>query len=244
SAEDPREPAEKGQRADWELLESSDGLDASTRGALKDLERMASFNRDLQRAGAPDAAVEQAGAAPERWGHLMLLEPVGAGAQGEVWRAWDATLQRQVALKFLATEGTRTVSSDLIAEARALARVRHPGVVAVHGVAEHGGRTGMWMEWIEGLTLAREIERRGALPAREVARIGVELCSALEALEGAGVVHRDVKPANIVLEAGGRVVLTDFGLGWRPALDDTRARTSGTPLFMAPELLGGGEPSL
>src|SRR5256885_9519007 len=111
SAEDPREPAEKGERADWELLESSAGLDSSTRGALKDLERMASFNRDLQRIGAVrDAPVEQTGAVPERWGHLMLLEPVGAGAQGEVWRAWDATLQRQVALKFL-QEGTGAVSS-------------------------------------------------------------------------------------------------------------------------------------
>src|SRR5262249_23507184 len=86
-------------------------------------------------------------------------------------------------------------------------------------------------------------ERRGALPAREVAHIGLELCSALEALESAGVVHRDVKPANIVLGTGRRGVLTDFGLGWRSALDATKGRASGTPYFMAPELLRGEEPN-
>jgi Tol biopolymer transport system component len=221
-------------------------LDASTARALKDLERIAIFNRELQRTGTVrDGPPAEPANQPERWGHLMLLERVGAGAQGEVWRVWDATLQRQVALKFLQAEaGPGAPSSNLVTEARALARIRHPGVVAVHGIAEHDGRTGMWMEWIEGLTLAREMERRGALPAREVARIGIELCSALEALESAGVIHRDVKPANIVLETTGRVVLTDFGLGWRGALDGAnQGPLSGTPVFMAPDILGGGEPS-
>jgi serine/threonine protein kinase/Tol biopolymer transport system component len=242
---DDRRPPGGDEVDDWEVLQSSADLDQGTASALKDLERIAAFSRDLQRTGTmPDGAPHESSPAPERWGHLMLLERVGAGAQGEVWRAWDATLQRQVALKFLQTEGIgRTATSRLVAEARALARVRHPNVVGVYGVAEHDGRAGMWMEWIEGLTLAREIERRGGLPPREVARIGLDLCSALEALEAAGLVHRDVKPANIVLETGGRVALTDFGLGWRPALEGVKGSSSGTPLFMAPELLRGGEPS-
>lgn len=248
TADDPRDRPDPGDdRSDWEILESRENLDSSTRRALKDLEQIATFNHQLQEDETPrDTTPLEFGTLPGRWGHLMVLERVGAGAQGEVWRAWDPALQRQVALKFLQSAGSAAggaPSNELVSEARALARVRHPGVVSVFGVAQHDGRTGMWIEWIEGLTLAREIERRGALPAREVAHIGLELCSALEALESAGVVHRDVKPANIVVEAGRRVVLTDFGLGLRPDVDETKGRSSGTPYFMAPELLRGGKPS-
>ncbi|HEU5311973.1 MAG TPA: protein kinase, partial [Candidatus Eisenbacteria bacterium] len=100
------------------------------------------------------------------------------------------------------------------------------------------------MECLEGTTLLRELERSGNLTEEKVLHIGMELCSALEALEGAGLVHRDIKPANVMLEASGRVVLTDFGLGWRPSLDGAASvRSSGTPLFMAPEVLTGGQPS-
>jgi serine/threonine protein kinase len=129
---------------------------------------------------------------------------------------------------------------SLLNEARALARVRHPGVVAVHGIAENDGRMGMWMEYVHGATLAREIELRGALPPRDVARIGLELSRALESVHREGLVHADVKPANVVLEAGGRVVLVDFGLGKHFVLSDSETvRPSGTPLFMSPELLSG-----
>ncbi len=128
--------------------------------------------------------------------------------------------------------------SVLLEEARALARVRHPGVVAVYGIAQHDGRVGMWMEFLEGSTLAAEIERRGSLTAAEVVRIGLALCRALEALEAAGLVHRDLKPSNVVLEADGRVVLTDFGLGQRWELANG-SHASGTPVFMSPEVLSG-----
>ena len=202
-------------------------------------------NRRLQRPSttSPDIAPIR----PEPWGGLLLLEPLGAGAQGQVWRAWDPTLQRQVALKFLQRWGAphdRAAWTELLVEARALARVRHRAVVAVHGIAEHDGRSGMWMECLQGNTLAKELERSGRLPEEKVLTIGLELGSAIEALEDAGLLHRDIKPANIMLEAGGRVVLTDFGLGWRPSLDgDVSVRSSGTPLFMAPEVLSGGNPS-
>lgn len=179
----------------------------------------------------------------QRWGDLVLLERIGAGARGEVWRAWDPSLQREVALKFLqATSRAESPEpeSELWNEARAVARIRHRGVVAIYGIATHDHRAGMWMERLQGPTLSREIERLGGLPAGQVTDIGLQLCSALEALEAAGLVHRDIKPSNIVLENDGRVVLTDFGLGWRPGLDDAeRWGISGTPLFMAPEVLAG-----
>jgi len=246
----------EGQPVDWGKAESGlEGADdqASVR-ALRDLARIAEYHRRLQRSplGAEGplrdsgavAGTTRSAARPEQWGDLTLLERASAGASGEVWRAWDAWLQREVALKFLLTlEGPApedASDSPLLEEARALARVRHPGVVAVHGIAGHDGRVGMWMELLRGRTLASEIERRGSLPPEEVTRIGLDLCRALQAVEAAGLVHRDIKPANIVLEADGRVVLTDFGLGRRRAdLRPGASGSSGTPFFMSPEILAG-----
>ncbi|HET7498771.1 MAG TPA: protein kinase [Candidatus Eisenbacteria bacterium] len=259
-----------GAPIDWDAARTdalSPETDASFR-ALQDLARIAAFNRALQRGPEGDGAdaeaeagtgVEQTGGAdePGRWGHFTLLEPIGAGAAGEVWRAWDASLHREVAVKFLqaraaapGADGASTApgagpSAALLGEARALARVRHPSVVAVYGIAELDGRPGMWMELLRGRALASEIETRGALSPAETARIGAQLCAALEAIDQAGLVHRDIKPANVVLESDGRVVLTDFGLGWRRRLipADAPRKGSGTPLFMSPDLLDGGPPT-
>ena len=241
-----------GSPVDWDQVEVDGTLDADTVGAMREVARIAEFNRVLQRAEEkPSQTVLQQGSEGvplQRWRDLTLLEPIGTGAKGEVWRAWDSTLQRQVALKFLLTSPSDPSSSDsrdLLNEARALARVRHPSIVTVHGIAEHEGRIGMWMECVPGGTLAREIERVGALPAHDVARVGLQLCAALGALETAGLVHRDIKPTNILLESEQRVVLTDFGLGWRRDHDpeDAAPKSSGTPYFMAPEVLAGGRPT-
>lgn len=238
-----------GTPVDWQEASADTGLDIDTLEAMRDVARIAEFNRGLQSSGdlSPSAkAPSPARPTLDRWRDLTLLEPAGAGAQGEVWRAWDATLRRQVALKFLQPASGRedSTSTQLLGEARALARVRHPSVVTVFGIAEDQGRVGMWMEWIPGVTLAREIERVGAMPARQVAWVGWHIASALGALDAAGLVHRDIKPANILLESEDRVVLTDFGLGWRPALEEEMGRkSSGTPLFMAPEVLGGETPT-
>ena len=260
STEDPIDDLSRsvseGSPVDWDRAESGarSADDRDSLHALRDLERIADYHRRLQRSplrdsgsarvGRAEGSATRSGARPEQWGDLTLLERASAGASGEVWRAWDAWLQREVALKFLVTlDGPAPVDtrgSPLLDEARALARVRHPGVVAVHGIAEHDGRVGMWMELLNGRTLASEIERRGSLPPREVAQIGLDLCRALQAVEAAGLVHRDIKPANIVLEASGRVVLTDFGLGRRRMDADLGgSRSSGTPLFMSPEILAG-----
>jgi eukaryotic-like serine/threonine-protein kinase len=251
SADDPLDDlassVSDGTRIDWDRV-AADPEDASEVQGLRDLERIAAFSRALQRSGGtdgapPDALAVPAGIRPQHWGDLTLLERIGAGSNGEVWRAWDATLQREVALKFLQSrriEASGTAREVLLEEARALARVRHPGVVTVHGISEHEGRPGMWMEFLRGPTLAQEIERQGALPVSDVLRIGIGLCAALEAVDRAGLVHRDLKPANVILEPDGRVVLTDFGLGWRRAGSTEQApRGWGTPVFMSPEIMNG-----
>jgi TolB-like protein/tetratricopeptide (TPR) repeat protein len=255
NADDPldelSESVLKGEPRDWALDETKDGLDPEAVRALRDVERIADFSRQLQRTPPPPppgAPANWTAGPPKPWGHLMLLEVIGAGARGAVWRAWDPTLQREVALKFLQDSGAPSTSGssllELLSEARALARVHHRAVATVHGIAEHDGRAGMWMEYLRGPSLAREMERSGPLPPRRVVHIGLELCAALEALEAADLVHRDIKPANIVIEADNRVVLTDFGLGWRPALDETQPpRSSGTPIFMSPEMLAGEVPT-
>lgn len=173
---------------------------------------------------------------------------MGAGTFGEVWRAWDPALRREVAVKFLhdrATAASGAGHGALLGEARTLARIRHPGVAAVYGVGEFDGRAGLWMEYLRGTSLASILEGKGPMPWRDVTRIGRDLCSALEALEYAGLVHRDIKPANVVVEADGRVVLADFGLGVRRRLAQRTEMPSGwgTPLFMAPSLLKGGAPT-
>jgi Tol biopolymer transport system component len=236
-----------GDPVDWETATSSTNeREQASVQALRDVERVALGYRMLHASAIPHEnapAAPRGRSGPRQWGDLTILELARAGATGEIWRAWDPWLQREVALKFLQVPGgSETVGveeSALLEEARALARVRHPSVVAVYGIAEHDRRVGMWMEFLEGITLEAEIERRGALPPLEVAEIGLALCRALEAVESAGLVHRDIKPANVVLEATGRVVLTDFGLGRRWELGRQSWRASGTPIFMSPGVLAG-----
>jgi predicted ATPase len=241
-----------GRPVAWAGASETPAGDRLAIAALDAIARIADFNRGLQRSPGPEA---RAGASltvavPEsavRWGELALLEQVGTGASGEVWRAWDVRLQREVALKFpqarIAARSGSELESPLLTEARALARLRHPGVVAVYGIAQHDGRVGMWMELLRGKTLAAAIEHDGRLRPADVARIGYELAGALAAVHDAGLVHRDIKPANVILEPDGRVVLTDFGLGQPHGTETTPGRFAGTPMFMAPELFSGGASS-
>ena len=182
---------------------------------------------------------------PERWGSLVVRERVGAGVFGEVYRAYDEQLQREVALKLLRV-GSRSsdrLAAKVLNEGRLLARLRHPNVVLVHGVEARGDRVGLWMEFVRGCTLEQLLDRQGLFGAREAALIGQDLCRALAAVHAAGLVHRDVKAQNVMREEGGRVVLMDFGTGV-PVREDESGRgapAAGTPLYLAPELLEGGE---
>jgi len=230
------------------LASISDGLPADWAGAERDaskadrtrlarlhgLSRIAAFNRELQR--APE---DRSG--PARWGDLVLLERLGTGSRGEVWRAWDPTLEREVALKLLRSGHEDTT---LLEEGRSLARVRHPHVVNVMGVDRREGRVGMWMELVRGGTLEQIVRAQGPLAPREVRRLGLEIGAAVGAVHAAGLVHRDIKPANVIRDAEGRYVLTDFGLGLREERPVAGlGRPSGTPMYMAPELLAGAQAS-
>jgi serine/threonine protein kinase/tetratricopeptide (TPR) repeat protein len=180
---------------------------------------------------------------PRVWGHLHLLEKVGEGSFGEVYRAYDRRLSRDVALKLLRADArTHTpLAERLLREGRALARVHHQNVVTVFGAEEHDGRVGLWMELVEGRTLAESVAREGPYSAREATLIGQDLCRALAAVHAAGLVHRDIKAQNVMRQHGGRVVLMDFGAGElrdRPTRAG-RVRVTGTPLSTAPEVLAG-----
>lgn len=187
---------------------------------------------------------------PERprfvWGPLRVFEKIGEGGFGEVYRAFEPVLQRQVALKLSRADDRDSTASTgwPVAEARRLARVRHPNILTIHGIEEHDGRAGIWTEFIHGSTLERLLTDGGPLAEPELVRIGIAVCRALAAVHAADVVHGDVKSSNVMREVGGRIVLMDFGAGIdlgslaEPRLHSTGSVT-GTPLIMAPELLEG-----
>jgi eukaryotic-like serine/threonine-protein kinase len=180
-----------------------------------------------------------------RWGHLELHERIGEGTFGEVYRARDTQLDREVAVKLLRVGGLSTdrQTRRVLREGRSLARVEHDNVVAVYGAEAHEGRVGLWMELIRGATLEQLLRAHGPFSAREAALIGQDLCSAVAAVHNTGLVHRDIKAQNVMREEGGRLVLMDFGAG-QPAGDNAAAavgRLTGTPLYLAPEVLAGGD---
>lgn len=189
-------------------------------------------------------------------GRYRVVEQLGRGGMGVVWRAVDEVLGREVAVKELRTYNDSSgpeldgLRIRMQREARAAARVRHPGVVAVHDVTEHEGRPVIVMELVDGPSLDGVLGERGLLDPREAASIGARVLEALAAAHRAGVLHRDVKPGNVLLErTSGRVVLTDFGIA---AMDDpgdgsaTHLTRSGELVgsldYLAPERAQGQEP--
>ncbi|MET9954719.1 protein kinase [Streptomyces sp. NPDC006339] len=171
-------------------------------------------------------------------GRYRLLDVLGEGGMGTVWRARDELLGREVAVKEvrapagLPTEDRERLFARLEREARSAARIAHRNVVTVYDVALDDGRPWIVMELVRGLTLAETLEAEGPLPPRRAAHVGAEVLAALRAAHAAGVLHRDVKPANVLLSNDGRVVLTDFGI----------AAVAGTsPLTMTGELIGSPE---
>ncbi len=239
---------------DWHAQKASGEGDASRLAGLKVVESVAMAYGSLMETtadgGEPAAGPPRAAAAEPalfEWGHLRALERLGGGSFGEVFRAYDPLLDREVALKLrrvqeVAAEAGRR---EFIREARLLARVRHPNVVVVHGADTHDGRVGLWTDLVNGRTLEEFLAEEGPMAPQSVALIGLDLCRALAAVHAAGLVHGDVKPANVMRERGGRIVLMDFGAG----LEILEGRISGdaggprgTPLAMAPEVLHGGTP--
>uniref|UniRef100_UPI003F49A3EB serine/threonine-protein kinase n=1 Tax=Streptomyces sp. CA-141956 TaxID=3240051 RepID=UPI003F49A3EB len=180
-------------------------------------------------------------------GRYRLAHLLGQGGMGAVWQAHDEQLGRDVAVKELrlpehlgAAERQNWIGR-LEREARAAARLKHPGIITVHDrISGPDGRPWIVMELVDGGSLADLIEAQGALPPQRVAEIGLQVAAALDAAHRRGITHRDIKPANILLEEG-RVVLTDFGIA---ALEGDATLTAtgmimGTPAFMAPEQVRG-----
>jgi TolB-like protein/predicted Ser/Thr protein kinase len=178
----------------------------------------------------------------EEWGPLKILGKVGRGTFGDVYRAWDTRLDREVALKILRRSESDHdgAKSTIIEEGRLLARVRHHNVVTVYGAERISGHVGVWMEFIHGETLEDELTRQGPFDVDRVLKIGIDLADALATVHRAGLLHRDVKTRNIIREGTDRLVLTDFGAGELLDVETEHAsRTVGTPLCAAPEVLAG-----
>ncbi|MFF3992372.1 serine/threonine-protein kinase [Streptomyces cyaneofuscatus] len=183
-------------------------------------------------------------------GRYRLGEVLGRGGMGKVWRAHDEVLHRTVAVKEL-TAGLYVAEADRLVlhartqkEARAAARITHPGVVTVHDVIEYDKRPWIVMQYVDGPSLADEAKEKGDIAPREAARIGLHVLSALRAAHSAGVLHRDVKPGNVLLARSGQVLLTDFGIAAIEG-DSTITRTGelvGSIDYLAPERVRGGDP--
>ncbi|MFG2419173.1 serine/threonine-protein kinase [Streptomyces sp. NPDC048448] len=183
-------------------------------------------------------------------GRYRLVESIGSGGMGRVWRAHDEVLHRAVAVKELTaalyvTEGDRArLLARTHAEARAAARINHSAVVTIHDVLEHDNRPWIVMELVEGNSLADEVKDRGRIEPAEAARIGLWVLRALRAAHAAGVLHRDVKPGNVLLSPDRRVLLTDFGIAQVEG-DTTITRTGeivGSVDYLAPERVRGQDP--
>ncbi|MGP9021696.1 serine/threonine-protein kinase [Streptomyces sp. BR1] len=183
-------------------------------------------------------------------GRYRLLSPLGRGGMGEVWRARDEILGREVAVKEvrapvgLDTTDEHRLYSRLEREAWAAARISHRNVVTVYDVATEDGRPWIVMELVRGLALSDVLEAEGPMPPQRAGHIGAEVIAALRAAHEAGVLHRDVKPANVLLANDGRVVLTDFGIA-TVAGTSTLTMTGevvGSPEFLAPERALGRTP--
>lgn len=183
-------------------------------------------------------------------GRYRLGDTIGSGGMGRVWRAHDEVLHRTVAIKELTaalyvsdSEQARLLARTR-AEARAAARINHSAVVTVHDVLEHDGRPWIVMELVEGYSLADAVKERHRVEPREAARIGLWVLRALRAAHAAGVLHRDVKPGNVLLARDGRVLLTDFGIAQIDG-DTAITRTGevvGSVDYLAPERVSGHDP--
>jgi serine/threonine-protein kinase len=174
-------------------------------------------------------------------GRYRMVAPLGRGGMGEVWRADDLTLGQPVALKFLPAH--LAADPDRLARFRkevALARrVSHPNCCRVYDLAEHAGQPFLTMEFIDGEDLAGLLRRVGRLPEEKAVEVARQLCQGLAAVHDQGVLHRDLKPGDVMLDGRGRVRLADFGLAATAEDLSAAERRGGTPAYMAPEQQAG-----
>jgi serine/threonine protein kinase len=241
------EAISEGRPIEWDEESARHTVDPETLEALKLIDTVSRLHRSggARAAAAGEAASEaasEASPAGHTWGNFRILGSLGAGVYGDVYRAFDPALQQEVALKLWdRTAGTATIEA-LLGEGRQLVKVKHPNVLLVLGADVHDGQVGMWTELLQGATLEQLLATLGPGHWREMALFGIDLCRALGAVHAVGLVHRDVKAANVMRERGGRIVLMDFGsagtyAGATAAL--APGAPEGTPLAMATEVLNG-----
>ncbi|MGZ4544058.1 MAG: serine/threonine-protein kinase [Blastococcus sp.] len=183
-------------------------------------------------------------------GRYALGDVLGRGGMGVVWLADDRLLDRQVAVKEitfsidLSAEERDILRERTMREARTAARLDHPCVTRVYDVVEENGKPWLVMEHVPSRSLQEIVEEQGPLPPATVARIGLDVLAGLEAAHEAGIVHRDVKPANVLVAPDGHAFLTDFGIA--TATGDSSLTTQGaivgSPSYMAPERANGEDP--
>ena len=180
-----------------------------------------------------------------RVGQYRLLEQIGEGGMGAVFRGEDTMLQRQVAIKVLRPElaQQKALVERFRTEAVALARLNHPNIATVYGLLHEQGQYYMVLEYVDGETLEKRLQRRGRLPWAAAVQIAKDALAALDHAHRMGVVHRDLKPSNLMVNRAGQLKVMDFGIA---RLAGTSRHTEygrivGTPLYMSPEQLRGEE---
>jgi len=224
--------AQRAEESDRPPTESAVGSEtAELHHALEELERRAKERQELNEIFL---------------GRYQVLSRIGSGGMGSVYRGWDPRLQRAVALKTIQLDavgasGTAAEgASKLLEEAVAAAQVAHPNVIAIYDAEERGGAAFVAMELVDGVGLDRYLEKRGRLDWREVVPLAAAIAAGLAAAHSHDLVHRDIKPGNVLLGHDGSIKIADFGLAtFLHKLHDTPNKVFGTPGFLSPEALQG-----
>ena len=218
-----------GEPVNWNELQDQIATpdQAAVAEELRSLERYARVNEQV----------------PVSWGRFQIIEQIGVGTFGVVYRAIEPTLQIEVALKVTRPRHPELAGEQekALEEARRLVKVKHPNVVRAFGAERVGDEIGLSMELVKGHTLDEIVRRQSPFSANEAAVIGIDLCRALAAVHSVGVLHGDIKAYNVMREDGGRTVLMDFGtsrdLNRQPP--GPGGDFAGTPLYLAPEVFAG-----
>jgi tetratricopeptide (TPR) repeat protein len=233
-----------------ELLYKIRTVDVSYRdvtGRITNLSSRISLQEDVNRSAADHTRGMASGDKIESvesslGGRYQLQKELGRGGMGVVYLAKDTQLDRLVALKFLGTlvDDSEEFRQRFVREARAAARINHPNIIGIYDISASVGRAYIAMEYVDGSSLYKHIRQKGKLPPQEAVTIIGHTCAALKAIHDAGIVHRDIKPDNILLDKRGLVKLTDFGLAKAEDARMTQAGVVlGTPSYMAPEQVKG-----
>lgn len=220
-----------GAEVDWDTQEINNPTDAELLAQLKTINEIQYvFASQKVR---PVKADEKPLKILFKWGHLQVLEKLGEGGYGEVFRAFDPVLNREVALKLLKPDQLATFHSKLfIEEAQRIARVRNRHVLAIHGASVYDGRAGFWSDLIVGNTLVDQ----DPMQLSDLLQVAAAMSHALGAVHQAGLIHGDVKAANVMKDQNGQYVLMDFGAGLESGTEHASNHSVGSPLLMAPEL--------